>query len=72
MLEIRRGFRSLGASRRISGGASSWVGKMRAFTKIISATAVALSLAAIAAPAQAAVFAQFSPDTGRSMYSWGQ
>ncbi len=43
---------------------------MRAITKIISAAAVALSLAAVAAPSQAAVFAQFSPDTGRNMYRW--
>jgi len=43
---------------------------MRALTKILSATAVALSLAAVAAPSQAAVFAQFSPDTNANMYRW--
>ena len=43
---------------------------MRVLTKIISATAVALSLAAAAAPVQAAVFAQFTPDTGKAIYRW--
>ncbi len=43
---------------------------MRVLSKMLSVTAVALSLAAMAAPSQAAVFAQFSPDTGRSMYRW--
>jgi len=42
---------------------------MRAFTKILSGAVAALALTA-AAPSQAAVFAQFTPDTGRNIYSW--
>ncbi|MDB5422924.1 MAG: hypothetical protein JWQ29_340 [Phenylobacterium sp.] len=42
---------------------------MRTLAKILS-TAIALSLLAVAAPSQALVFAQFSPDTGRSIYRW--
>ena len=43
---------------------------MKTLTKILSATAVALALAAVAAPSQASVFASFTPDTGAANYRW--
>jgi len=43
---------------------------MKTLTKLVSAAAVALSLAAVAAPSQAMVFAQFSPLTNATNYTW--
>ena len=43
---------------------------MKTLTAFASAAAVALSLAAMAAPAHASVFAQFSPDVGASDFKW--
>jgi len=43
---------------------------MKAFTPLLSAAALAVSLAAIAAPSHAAVIAQFSPVTNADDYKW--
>lgn len=43
---------------------------MNTLTKILSVTAVALALAAVAAPSQASVFASFTPDAGVANYDW--
>jgi hypothetical protein len=43
---------------------------MKALTKFASATALAMSLAALAAPTHAAVIAQFTPNTNASDYRW--
>lgn len=43
---------------------------MKTLTKLLSAAAVAISLAAVAAPSQAAVFAQFSPLNQAANYRW--
>ncbi|MDB5422925.1 MAG: hypothetical protein JWQ29_341 [Phenylobacterium sp.] len=43
---------------------------MRALTRILTAAAAAVSLAAIAAPSQATVFAQYSPDSNAAIYRW--
>ena len=43
---------------------------MKILTKLISAAALSLSLAAVAAPSQASVFAQFSPLSNADNYAW--
>jgi len=43
---------------------------MKTLTTLASAAALALSLAAVSAPAHAAVIAQFTPDTNASDFKW--
>src|SRR5205809_7922627 len=67
LLEMSRmPFGQVRPARRLESG----TGTMKIFTTFASAAVLAVTLAAAAAPAQAAVFAQWTPDTNAADYKW--